>query len=108
MRSRLRAVKDRRSTGSGHALPDESRKLRATAPETYKVKFVTTKGDVIVQVNRAWSPKGADRFYNLVKAGFFTDMSFFRIVPNFIVQFGISPQPAVAKVWEGLESRTIR
>jgi len=75
--------------------------LTAQAPETFKVKLATTKGDVIVQVNRAWSPKGADRFYNLVKAGFFTDMAFFRIVPNFIVQFGISPRPAVAAAWEG-------
>lgn len=75
--------------------------LKAQAPETFKVKLATTKGDVIVQVNRAWSPKGADRFYNLVKAGFFSDMAFFRIVPNFIVQFGISPKPDVARVWEG-------
>ena len=75
--------------------------LKAQAPATFTVKLATTKGDVIVQVNRDWSPKGADRFYNLVKGGFFSDMSFFRIVPNFIVQFGISPKPAVARVWEG-------
>src|ERR1700735_1000242 len=70
------------------------------APATYEVKFTTTKGDFVVQVNRAWAPIGADRFYNLVKHGFFTDAAFFRVVPGFIVQFGLSANPAVNKVWD--------
>ena len=69
------------------------------APETYKVKFTTTKGDCLIEVTRAWAPGGADRFYNLVKNGFFDGASFFRVLPGFVVQFGISPQPAVAKAW---------
>ena len=73
--------------------------LKARAPETYRVKFTTTKGDVILDITRAWAPIGADRFYNLVRAGFFTNMTFFRVVPRFIVQFGISPRPDVAKAW---------
>jgi peptidyl-prolyl cis-trans isomerase A (cyclophilin A) len=73
--------------------------LKAKAPDVYEVKFETTKGEVIVQVDRAWSPLGADRFYNLVKHGFFTDAAFFRVVPGFIVQFGLSANPAVNKVW---------
>jgi peptidyl-prolyl cis-trans isomerase A (cyclophilin A) len=74
--------------------------LRAKAPEVYKVKLTTTKGDVIVQVNRAWAPLGADRFYNLVRGGFYKDAAFFRIVPRFVAQFGIPARPDVAAVWE--------
>jgi peptidyl-prolyl cis-trans isomerase A (cyclophilin A) len=73
--------------------------LTAKAPETYQVKFTTTKGDFVVDVTRAWAPIGADRFYNLVKHGYFTDAAFFRVVPGFIVQFGLSADPAVNKVW---------
>ncbi len=57
--------------------------LKARAPEVYKVKLTTTKGDVIIQVNRAWAPIGADRFYNLVRGGFFKDAAFFRIDSQF-------------------------
>src|ERR1700739_4656292 len=64
--------------------------LTRTAPPTYKVKFVTTKGDVIIEVTRAWAPRGADRFYNLVRAGFFTDAAFFRVLPGFLEQVRIS------------------
>jgi peptidyl-prolyl cis-trans isomerase A (cyclophilin A) len=74
--------------------------LKARAPDVYKVKFTTTKGDVIVQVNRVWAPLGADRFYNLVRGGFYKDAAFFRIVPRFVAQFGIPARPDVAAVWE--------
>jgi peptidyl-prolyl cis-trans isomerase A (cyclophilin A) len=71
-----------------------------TAPDTYAVKFETTKGEFIVDVTRAWSPLGADRFYNLVKAGFYDDAGFFRVVPGFVVQFGLHGDPAVNKAWK--------
>jgi len=74
-------------------------KLNAKAPDTYKAKFVTTKGEFIIEVTREWSPNGADRFYNLVKNGFFTNASFFRVIDNFMVQFGISAWPEVNKAW---------
>ncbi len=74
--------------------------LKARAPEVYKVKFVTTKGDVVIQVNRAWAPLGADRFYNLVKYGFYKDAAFFRIVPRFVAQFGIAARPDVSAAWD--------
>jgi peptidyl-prolyl cis-trans isomerase A (cyclophilin A) len=74
--------------------------LTAKAPESFQVKFTTTKGDFVVEVTRAWAPLGADRFYNLVKHGFFTDAAFFRNVPGFIVQFGLSANPEVNKVWQ--------
>jgi peptidyl-prolyl cis-trans isomerase A (cyclophilin A) len=73
--------------------------LKAQAPETFQVKFVTTKGDFTMTVTRAWSPLGADRFYNLVRHHYFDNASFFRVVPNFVVQFGISAYPAVSTVW---------
>lgn len=70
-----------------------------TAPNTYKVKLETTKGDILVQVNREWAPQGADRFYNLVKIGYFSDIAFFRTIPGFMSQFGISGYPAVTEAW---------
>jgi len=70
-----------------------------TAPDTFKVKFETTKGDVVLLITRDWSPAGADRFYNLVNIGFFEDVAFFRAVDKFMVQFGVSGYPEVAAVW---------
>ena len=74
--------------------------MKAKAPETFKVKMTTTKGDVIIQVNRAWAPLGADRFYNLIRGGFYKDAAFFRVIPGFVAQFGIPARPDLAKVWE--------
>lgn len=74
--------------------------LKAKAPEIFKAKFTTTKGDFVVEVHRVWAPLGADRFYNLVKNGFFTDASFFRVLPDFVVQFGLNADPKVNGVWE--------
>jgi peptidyl-prolyl cis-trans isomerase A (cyclophilin A) len=79
--------------------------LVAKAPDVYQVKFTTTKGDFTVEVHRDWAPLGADRFYNLARNGFFTNASFFRVVPNFIVQFGIPASPAVANVWQNAKFR---
>jgi peptidyl-prolyl cis-trans isomerase A (cyclophilin A) len=73
--------------------------LKAKAPDVYEVKFETTKGDFVVKVTRSWAPIGADRFYNLVKHGFFSGAPFFRIVPGFIVQFGLTGDPAVNSAW---------
>src|SRR5579859_8080646 len=74
--------------------------LNQKAPETFDAKFTTTKGDFVVHVTRAWAPLGADRFYNLVKHGFFTDAAFFRVVPGFMIQFGLSANPAISKEWQ--------
>ncbi len=73
----------------------------AQAPASFKVKFTTTKGDFTLEVNRDWAPLGADRFYNLVQAGFFTDIAFFRVIDGFMAQFGIHGDPAVAAAWRG-------
>ena len=71
----------------------------ATAPATFKVKMSTTKGDFVVEVHRDWAPLGADRFYNLVKLGYLTDIAFLRVVKGFMVQFGIHGDPAVNRAW---------
>lgn len=72
----------------------------ASAPDTFRARFETTKGAFVVEVYRAWAPLGADRFYNFVRAGFFDDSRFFRVVPEFIAQFGIPGNPAVSRVWQ--------
>jgi peptidyl-prolyl cis-trans isomerase A (cyclophilin A) len=77
--------------------------LKARAPEVYRVRFNTTKGDVILEITRAWAPIGADRFYNLVRGGFFTNMAIFRVMREprpFMAQFGISPRPEVNRAWQ--------
>ena len=71
-----------------------------TAPDLYRVLFVTSAGSFVVRVTRAWSPHAADRFYNLVKNGFYDDCRFFRVVPKFMAQFGIHGDPAVSAAWK--------
>src|SRR5262245_8537556 len=73
--------------------------LNEKAPDTYRARFNTTKGDFVIEVTRAWAPNGADRFYNLVRSGFFDDCRFFRVVYGFMVQFGIHGDPAISSVW---------
>ena len=73
--------------------------LNEQAPATYKAKFDTSKGSFVVEVNRDWAPNGADRFYNLVESGFFDKTRFFRVIPGFMVQFGINGDPNVAAAW---------
>jgi peptidyl-prolyl cis-trans isomerase A (cyclophilin A) len=77
--------------------------LKEKAPDVYKVKFSTTRGDFNLTVTRAWAPLGADRFYNLVKHHFYDNASIFRVVPSFVAQFGISSYPAVSAAWEKTE-----
>jgi len=70
------------------------------APDAFRVQFDTTKGKIVIDVKREWSPNGADRFYNLVKIGFYEDIAFFRVIPGFMAQFGINGDPAVSKIWK--------
>ena len=74
-------------------------KLTEKSPESFKVKFETTKGNFTVEVTRSLSPNGADRFYNLARSGFFKDIAFFRVIPGFMCQFGIHGDPKVSAVW---------
>jgi len=78
---------------------DNPAALRETAPATYQARFETSKGTFTVQVNRAWAPNGADRFYNLVKNGFYDGVRFFRVIEGFMVQFGINGDPKISARW---------
>lgn len=73
--------------------------LTEQAPATYKAKFDTSKGSFVIQVTRAWAPNGADRFYNLVKNGYFDDGRFFRVISGFMAQFGLNGDPALNAKW---------
>lgn len=73
--------------------------LKETAPDTFQAQFDTTKGKFTVKVTRSLAPIGADRFYNMVRSGFFKDIAFFRVVPGFMCQFGIHSDPAVSAKW---------
>lgn len=73
--------------------------MSAQAPDSFRARFETTKGDFVIAVHRAWAPLGADRFYNLVRSGYFDDVRFFRVIPGFMAQFGIHGDSAVASAW---------
>ena len=73
--------------------------LREQAPPTYKARFDTSKGVFVIEVTRDWAPNGADRFYNLVKKGFYDNVRFFRVVSGFMVQFGINGDPKISAPW---------
>lgn len=72
---------------------------QAPAPDTFRVRFETTKGAFVVEAVRAWAPNGVDRFYNLVRNGYYDDVAFFRVIENFMAQFGIHGDPAVNTAW---------
>jgi peptidyl-prolyl cis-trans isomerase A (cyclophilin A) len=69
------------------------------APDVFRASFNTTRGTFVVEVHRDWAPNGADRFYNLVKLGFYDDTRFFRVIERFMAQFGISGDPAITSRW---------
>lgn len=73
--------------------------FKAQAPAVYKASFETSAGTFVVEVHRDWAPIGADRFYNLVKSGFFENVRFFRVIPGFMVQFGMHGDPSVGAAW---------
>lgn len=87
------------ATASGPSLLHPA-SLHAKAPSVFRVKFTTTKGPFVVTVHRKWAPRGADRFYNLARAGFYKRQRLFRVIPGFVVQWGISGTPQISHAWE--------
>jgi cyclophilin family peptidyl-prolyl cis-trans isomerase len=69
------------------------------APDVYRVKIETTKGDIVFEVTRSLAPRGADRFYHLVDAGFYDNSRFYRVIAGRFVQFGVAGDPAIAQIW---------
>ena len=90
--------KDEKKSASAPDFTDPA-KLTEKSPESFKVKFDTTKGNFTVAVTRSLSPNGADRFYNLARSGYFKDVAFFRVIPGFMCQFGIHGDPKVSAAW---------
>ena len=76
--------------------------FKETAPDVFGARFETSKGDFVIGVHRDWAPLGADRFYNLVKNGYYDDVRFFRVVAGFVVQFGMHGDPFVNQAWGNL------
>src|SRR5881409_4433300 len=91
------------STGAAGGVPDFRNPSDAgftqQAPDSFRARFSTTKGDFVIAVHRAWAPHGTDRFYNLVRSGFYDGVRFFRVIPGFMAQFGIHGDPQVAAAW---------
>ena len=90
------------SPGAGASTPLLSPRdlaMNETAPPSFRARFETTKGMFVIDVHRDWAPAGANRFYNLVRNGFYDDVRFFRVITGFMVQFGIHGDPKVAAAW---------
>jgi peptidyl-prolyl cis-trans isomerase A (cyclophilin A) len=89
--------------------PDDAA-FKKAAPDSFDVQMITTKGPMTVRVRRDWSPNGADRFYNLTRAGFFTDVAFHRTINKFVAQFGISGDTAITRAWRnhGIPDDSVR
>src|SRR5260370_31864359 len=69
------------------------------APDVYRIRFQTSKGDFLLQVNKDWAPLGAERFFQLVQSGFYDGARFFRVISGFMAQFGISGDPKIHSLW---------
>ena len=94
----IAAAGDQETTSPNPGLADPAL-ANKKAPDKFRVKFTTTKGDFVLEVVREWSPNGADRFYNMVDIGYFNDTAIFRAIEGFMFQFGIHGDPAVNEVW---------
>jgi peptidyl-prolyl cis-trans isomerase A (cyclophilin A) len=85
--------------GGSPLMDPKSPEMNQKAPDVFKAKFTTSQGDFTIDVHRNWSPNGADRFFNLVKNGFYNDCRFFRVISGFMVQFGINGDPKISAQW---------
>jgi len=91
-----------KSQGEESPAPTQEKEVtedKARAPDLYTVELDTTKGAIVIDVRRAWAPHGADRFYELVQNGYYTDVAFFRVISGFMAQVGISGDPALNAEW---------
>jgi peptidyl-prolyl cis-trans isomerase A (cyclophilin A) len=87
------------SAASTPLLDPNHPEMKKAAPAEYKVRFTTDAGEILLAVTRDWAPQGADRFYNLVRNGFYDSNRFFRVVPDFVAQFGLSGDPRISQAW---------
>ncbi len=89
-------------SGCGGTKENQSRKASRPVPDVYRAVFETSKGPFVVEVSKAWAPEGAERFYRLIEQKYYDEARFFRVVPNFVVQFGINGNPKVSARWRNL------
>jgi len=76
---------------------------RTQMPDTYRVKLDTTKGDIVIEVQKQWAPRAAERFWELTRAGYYDGSRFHRVMRNFVAQFGIAPDPKQGQLWRELK-----
>ena len=82
--------------------------LKEKAPNTFKARFETTKGDFDIVARRLWSPKGVDRLYQMIKNGYYEDVAIFRVVPKFVAQFGIHNDSLIHRSWgKGIDDEPV-
>ncbi|MDQ3996034.1 MAG: peptidylprolyl isomerase [Gemmatimonadota bacterium] len=93
-------AKDSPPSQGSDSIPRAPSSAATPAPDSFRVAFETTRGNFVVDVIRAWSPRGVDRFHELVSAGYFTDVAFFRVLPGFVAQFGMHGDPSVNRRWD--------
>jgi peptidyl-prolyl cis-trans isomerase A (cyclophilin A) len=84
------------------AATSDAKPAAEKAPAQYKVRLATTKGDIVIEVYHDWAPLGADRFYDLVKAGYFDNAPWFRVIAGFMVQTGLNPDPQTTALWRDM------
>jgi peptidyl-prolyl cis-trans isomerase A (cyclophilin A) len=100
----LLAPEEARAQAAASRLADPSQ-LTEQAPDVFRAAFDTSQGRFVIRVRREWAPLAADRFYNLVKNGFYNDTRFFRVLDGFMVQFGLNGDPQVQRAWQSANLR---
>lgn len=93
------AVHDSEAAAPGRGAPAAVPGADERAPDAFAARLVTTKGDIVIDVRREWAPRGADRFFTLVRSGFFTDVAFYRVIDGFMAQAGLSGDPELNGKW---------
>ncbi len=91
------------SSGTAPATAEKAAPAEEKAPVVFRVRFDTSKGPFVIEASKEWAPRGSDRFFELVKAGFYDDARFFRVLPRFVIQFGINKDPKVSELWGQLQ-----
>src|SRR6266576_5082300 len=94
---------DKSPSGAAAVAPDfhdpASPAFATQAPDSFRARFTTTRGEFVIAVHRPWAPRGADRFYNLVRSGYYDGVRFFRVIPGFMAQLGIHGDTGVTAAW---------
>jgi len=99
--SLLTAVCGKKQPDAARTAASASAAASDAAPAKFRARFETTAGDFVIEVQRDWAPQGADRFYNLVKSGYYDGVRFFRVISGFMAQFGIHGDPKMSAAWRG-------